>query len=273
MGINLLNKNMEKRILQILNLLAPFMAGAITLVIDNGSGSWEDVFVDESLTKLFTPAPVTFTIWGPIFILVGLFYVYQARDLLPGREEIEMPFVHQVGLFFLFSTIMSTVWFVTWAKRMIWLSIASMIVYLFTILAAYFRLAINLLNRTRRERLFVTAGWSMYAGWVTVAALVNITTGLVFFGFDILPFTELQWTVAASIVAVVVYVLFLFFRSDYIFAGVGAWALIGLSITHLDPASPSNFIVLITYAVGAVVILLSMAIRYVFNISIREGKH
>jgi hypothetical protein len=181
-----------------------------------------------------------------------------------------MPFVHQVGLFFLFSTIMSTVWFVTWAKRMIWLSIASMILYLLTILAAYFRLGINIFNRTRRERLFVTAGWSMYAGWVTVAALVSITTGLVYYGFDSLPFTELQWTVAASIVAVVVYVLFLFFRSDYIFAGVGAWALIGLSITHLDPAPPSNFIVLITSAVGAVVILLSMAIRYVFNISIQD---
>jgi len=262
---------MEKRVLQILNLLAPFIAGAITLVIDNGSESWEDVFVDESLTKLLTPAPITFAIWGPIFILIGLFYVYQARDLLPGREEIEMPFVHQVGLFFLFSTILSTVWFVTWAKRMIWLSIASMILYLFTILAAYFRLGINVLNRTRRERLFVTAGWSMYAGWVTVAALVNITTGLVYYGFDNLPFTELQWTVAASIVTVVVYVLFLFFRRDYIFAGVGAWALLGLSITHLDPAPSSNFIVLITSAVGAGVILLSMIIKHVFKISIIDG--
>ena len=267
---NKLPKINEKRVLQILNLLAPFIAGAMTLALDEGSGSWENVFVDESLTKLLTPAPIAFAIWGPIFILMGLFYLYQARDLLPGWEEVEMPFIHQVGVFFLLSTVMSTVWFVTWARRMIWVSLAAMILYLITILAAYFRLGINTHTRAMRERLFVTAGWSMYAGWVTVAALVNTTTGLVYAGFDNLPFTELQWTITACIVAVVIYLVFLFYRRDTVFAGVGAWALIGLSITHLDPAPPSNFIVLLTSSVGAAVILVSILLRYASKTSHRS---
>lgn len=233
------------------------------MVFGGGSGPWEDVFVEESATKLLTPAPITFAIWGPIFLLLGLFYFYQARDLLPGREDVEMPFIRQVSVFFLLSSVMSTVWFVTWTSRLIWASVAAMFIYLITILAAYFRLGINLVERSRRERLFVTAGWSMYAGWVTVATIVNTTTGFVYTGFDNLPFTELQWTITISLTAVLIYLIFLFYRRDYIFAGVGVWALTGLSITHINPAPPSNFIVLVTSIIGALVISISMVLRYI----------
>ncbi|MGV9102980.1 MAG: hypothetical protein ACOC38_06195 [Promethearchaeia archaeon] len=259
----------QKRHLQILNLLAPFIAGAIALVFGGSSGNWEDVFVEDSLTKLLMPAPITFAIWGPIFFLLGLFYFYQARDLIPEKKEIEMPFVRQVSIFFLLSSVMATVWFVTWASGMIWGSVAAMIIYLITILAAYFRLDINLHERTKKERLFITSGWSMYAGWVTVATLVNSTTGLVYTGFENLPFTELQWTIALAIVALVVYLAFLLFRRDYIFTGVGIWAFIGLSITHAFPAPPSNLTIFVVSIAGVVVLAAAMLINHYFDLSSR----
>jgi benzodiazapine receptor len=227
-----------------------------------GSRSWENTFIEPSLPKLLTPAPITFAIWGPIFILMAAFYVYQARDLLPGRDNIEMPYVTQVSVFFFLSSVLTSLWYVAWARRMILVSIVMMILYLATLLAAYFRLGINMFPRSRRERLIVTAGWSMYTGWVTVAALVNITTGLVYFGFDNLPLSEIQWTLGASMVAVIVYLMFLFKREDYVFAGVGAWAFIGLCITHLDPSPPSNQAVLITSLVGTAIIMASMVFKY-----------
>ncbi|MFW6111068.1 MAG: hypothetical protein ACOC6H_03435 [Thermoproteota archaeon] len=254
----------EKRVLQLLNLLTPFIAGAITLVL-GGGGSWEDVFVDQSVTKLLSPAPITFAIWGPIFFLLGLFYFYQARDLFPGQEEVEMIFLRQVNVFFLLSTVMATVWFVIWAQRMIWGSVFAMIFYLLTILAAYFRLGINLQKRPPGERLFVTSGWSMYAGWVFVATLVNTTTGLAYTGFENLPFTELQWTVAGTIVAVLIYLLFLFLRRDYIFVSVGIWALIGVGLTHLNPVPPSNFSVLLISFIGAVILMISTILHYIIT--------
>jgi len=255
-----------KRFLQVLNLLTPIFAGALPWVLLEGSGSWEDTFIEPSLPKLLTPAPITFAIWGPIFILMAAFYVYQARDLLPGRENVEMPYVAQVGVFFFLSSVLTSLWYVAWARRMIWVSIAAMLLYLVALLAAYFRLGINTVPRSRRERLVVTAGWSMYTGWVAVAALVNTTTGLVYFGFDGLPFTELQWTLGACAAAVIVYLVFLFEREDYVFAGVGAWAFIGLSITHLGPSPPSNQTVLTASLAGAAVITASMAYRYLDNV-------
>jgi len=246
-----------------LNLLTPVIAGALPSMLLEGSGSWEDTFIEPSLLKLLSPAPITFAIWGPIFILMAAFYVYQARDLLPGRANVEMPYVTQVGVFFFLSSVLTSLWYVAWARRMIWASIAAMILYLASLLAAYFRLGINVVHRSRRERLLVTAGWSMYAGWVAVAALVNTTTGLVYYGFDALPFTELQWTLGASVAAVIVYLVFLFKRRDYVFAGVGAWAFIGLFTTHLDPSPPSNQAVLIASLAGAAIIAASMVYSYV----------
>ena len=245
-----------------MNLLTPVIAGALPSMLLEGSGSWEDTFIEPSLLKLLSPAPITFAIWGPIFILMAAFYVYQARDLLPGRANVEMPYVTQVGVFFFLSSVLTSLWYVAWARRMIWASIAAMILYLASLLAAYFRLGINVVHRSRRERLLVTAGWSMYAGWVTVAALVNTTTGLVYYGFDALPFTELQWTLGASVAAVIVYLVFLFKRRDYVFAGVGAWAFTGLFITHLGPSPPSNQAVLISSLAGAAIIAASMMYRY-----------
>jgi hypothetical protein len=264
-----LQRLQQKRVLQVLNLLTPVIAGAIAVIFGGDSGNWQDVFVEESITKLLSPAPLSFAIWGPIFFLLGLFCLYQARDLIPGKKEVEMPFVHQVSVFFLLSSVMATIWFVTWAAGMIWASVVSMIIYLITILTAYFRLGINLDEHSRKERLFITSGWSMYAGWITVATLVNSTTGLAYTGFENLPFTELQWTIALATLAAVVYLAFLFFRRDYIFAGVGIWAFIGLSITHAIPAPPSNLTIFVISIAGVVLIAAAMLINHYFDITTR----
>lgn len=98
----------------------------------------------------------------------------------------------------------------------------------------------------------------MYTGWITVATVVNTTTGLIYYGFDKIPFNELQWTITVILVALVVYLLFLFKRDDMIFAGVGAWAFIGRVITHLDPAPPTNTIVLVLSALSVLTILAAI---------------
>lgn len=222
------------------------------------SGSWQDTFVEPSLPKLLTPAPITFAIWGPIFVLMAGFLVYQGRDLLPGREMVEMPYVLDVGWFFFLSSVLTGLWYVAWSRRLIWTSIALMALYYLSLLAGYFQLGINLVPLGRRERVLVTGGWSMYTGWITVATLVNTTTGLVYYGFDRLPFTELQWTVVVALVSVVVYLVFLFKRNDVVFAGVGAWAFTGLVITHINPALPSNQIILALSAIAALTILAAI---------------
>ncbi|MBD3173265.1 hypothetical protein GF326_12435 [Candidatus Bathyarchaeota archaeon] len=156
------------------------------------------------------------------------------------------------------SSVFSGLWIIAWSSRMIWTSISLMMLYHISLLLGYFRLGINLSPQSRWRRVLVTGGWSMYTGWITLATVVNTTTGLVYYGFDKLPFTELQWTLTVILVALIVYLLFLFKREDTVFAGVGAWAFTGLVITYLDPAPPTNNIVLFSSALSALTILAAI---------------
>ena len=247
----------SKRFLQVLKLSTPFIVGILSWFL-NSSESWRDTFTEPSLLKLLTPAPITFAIWGPIFILLTVFLLYQSRDFLLDRESIEMPYVQEISVFFFLSSLFSGLWYIAWSRRMIWVSIGLMILYYMSLLAAYFRMGINKSHVSRKERILVTGGWSMYTGWITVATVVNTTTGLVYYGFDRLPFTELHWTVVVSFVAVVVYLAFLFKRDDSVFAGVGVWAFTGLVLTHLSDTPPSNNYILALSALSALTIAASI---------------
>ena len=91
----------KKALLQIGNLITPI---ACFVVIGFSNLDFSTVFNSSAYPNLINPAPITFAIWGPIFIFQGLFYFYQARDLLKSPEnKIDMPFIHEVSIFFMLS--------------------------------------------------------------------------------------------------------------------------------------------------------------------------
>lgn len=255
-----MEKETEKRALQIVNLLTPLIAGIIGAVSGvDGSA----VFADTT-SKILSPAGFTFAIWGPIFIFQAMFYFYQARDLFRKPEDrIEMPYVHEVSIFFLLSWVSTTLWYVLWGSGLVWPGVAAMFAYLLTSLCAYLRLGINKRERTIREHLFVTVGWSMLCGWITVAAIVNTSSGLVLSGFDPGPLAEAGWTIVVLAIALVIYLLVLVTRNDFVFAGVGAWALIGTLATLVDPATPPQPSVTLVAAIGLLVLILGMILWFI----------
>ena len=251
-----------KKLLQIGNIITPLICGIITAVSSLGiEGGYQAIFTGDSYESLIGPAPITFAIWGPIFFFLALFVIYQARDLLKKEsEQISMPYVHEVSVFFMLSTIMAAGWYLLWSQRWIWPSVLAMILYLFFILAAYLRLNINKISRPLKEHLIIGVSWSMYAGWVTVATIVSITTGLISIGFDTPIINERIWAVLVLLIALVIYLLVLVTRNDYIFPLVGAWALIGIVIERLDPNNPLCSEVALVATIGAIVLVIATGI-------------
>jgi len=245
----------QKRLLQVLNLLSPFIAGLIIIF----SGVDSSAAFADSGDKILSPAGFTFAIWGPIFIFQGLFYFYQARDIFkPASERIDMPYVQEVGVFFMLSWVSTSLWLVLWGSGLVWPGIAAMFAYLVTSLGAYMRLGINKRKRTLREHIFVTVSWSMLCGWVTVAAIVNTTSGLVLSGFDTGVIGEVWWTILVLLIALLIYLLVLITRNDFIFTGVGVWALIGTAASLLNPLKPPQPEVTIVAFLGIVILLVAI---------------
>ncbi|MBD3408105.1 MAG: hypothetical protein GF411_18435 [Candidatus Lokiarchaeota archaeon] len=257
-----MDKKREKRILQILNILTPILCGVfIALLNVDFVGS----LTDEAYSKLLSPAPFTFAIWGPIFIFQALFYFYQARDILkPPEEQIEMPYVHEVSVFFFLSWASTTAWYALWSLGYIWPAIGAMFAYLITSLGAYLRLGINKRDRPLKEHLFVTVAWSMLSAWVTVAAIVNTTTGLVSIGFDSGPLGESGWTVLVLLMTLIIYISVLVTRNDFIFTGVGLWAIIGIIGERLSPASTPAPDVTAVAILGALILAVLMLIWLIY---------
>lgn len=258
----------KKLLLQIGNLITPI---ACFLVIGLSNLDFSTVFNSSSYPNLINPAPITFAIWGPIFIFQGLFYVYQARDLFKSSEnKIDMPYVHEVSIFFMLSWISTTIWYILWASGFVWPAIAAMYAYLLSSLGAYLRLGINKRERPLREHLFVTVAWSMLAGWVTVATIVNTTTGFVSLGFNPAPIGEVGWTILLLAVVLIVYLTVLLTRNDYVFTSVGLWAVLGVLIESMDPLNTPQPWIALVCAFGMTILVTAMGIKSFLQQEARE---
>ncbi|TFG29630.1 hypothetical protein EU527_15585 [Candidatus Thorarchaeota archaeon] len=258
-----MDKVREKTLLQVGNIVTPIVC---FLIIGLSNLDFSTVFNSSAYPNLINPAPITFAIWGPIFIFQFLFYAYQSQDLFKAPEnKIDMPYVHEVSVFFMLSWISTTVWYILWASRFVWPAIAAMYAYLLTSLAAYFRLEINKRERPLREHLFVTVAWSMLAGWVTVATIVNTTTGFVSIGFNPAPIGEAGWSILILAVVLVIYLSVLVTRNDFVFTGVGLWATIGVFIERIHSNNTPQPEIVLVSAIGVIVLALAIFVRLIMQ--------
>ena len=249
----------EKVLLQLGNLIVPILCIAfITL----SNLDFSTVFNSSAYPNMLNPAQITFAIWGPIFVFQGNFYFYQARDLFkPSEKKIDMPYVHEVSVFFMLSWISTTIWYALWASGFVWPAVAAMYAYLLTSLGAYFRLDINKRERPLIEHLFVTVPWSMLCGWVTIATIVNTTTGFVSVGFEPGPIGETGWAIIMLVVILIIYLTVLMTRNDYVFAGVGLWAIMGVLIERSNPLYMRQPWILLTCAFGLLILVTAMGTK------------
>jgi hypothetical protein len=103
----------------------------------------------------------------------------------------------------------------------------------------------------------------MLTGWVTVATIVNTTTGFVSLGFNPAPLGEAGWSILILGVVLIIYLLVLFTRNDYVFAGVGLWAILGILIERLDPLNIPQPEIILVCIVGAILLTLIITLRLI----------
>ncbi|MBD3230800.1 MAG: hypothetical protein GF329_21665 [Candidatus Lokiarchaeota archaeon] len=235
-------------------------------IVSIGQGDYNEIFRPTGNESLIDPIGFTFAIWGPIFLLLLVFLIYQVRDLLRKSEkENDMSYIDQVSIFFVLSTIMTSYWYLFWVLRIIWLATIFMVLYLVSLLFGYIRLKINLTERTNIEKIAIMAPWSMYTAWVTSATIVSITTFLVSIGFNSPPLiSDTYWAIIVLLIALVIFIMVLWTRNDYIYAGVGIWTLIGIMMQRLT-AAIIIWEIILTAIIGICVLSVAIILKYVIR--------
>lgn len=185
--------------------------------------------VSDKYPSLFTPAPVTFTIWGVIYLLLLGFIVFQAGALNPLRSRL---IVQKTGLLFIFSCIFNIVWLLSWHYLKLGLSV----LWIFSLLLTLIPLS-GLLKNTGEsflEKLFTHGAFSLYFGWVTVAAITNVSTWLVSLGWNGFGLPQTFWTIALLLAGAVIGCLTAWKRRDWVYPLAIIWAYAGILIKHLS---------------------------------------
>ena len=231
------------------------IAFAFTVIVNSLAGSTKLIGgvntaqISDSNPTLITPAGYVFAIWGIIYVLLGVFVIFQA---LPSQKEKE--YTKRIGWLFVLSSIVNIAWLFLWQYEFLSLSVVLMFLLLATLILIYLRLGIGKSPVTLLEKLAIHAPFSVYLGWITIASIADVSVTLVsvnWNGFGIGP--EI-WATLIIIVALVITMLVLATRRDIAYSLVIVWALTGIAVKQ----SGNQNVVMLTEA-SAIIVLLALA--------------
>ena len=201
-------------------IIVNFLANALP-INNRSTGEISDLYAN-----LFAPAGLTFSIWGLIYLLLGVYIIYQFIN-----KEKESLFA-KINQLFILTSIANISWILAWHYDYIGLSVLIMAFLLFLLIkiADICRLE----KFTIVEKFFVLAPFSIYFGWITVATIANITVFLVSLGWNGFGISDFIWTILILLVGALIGILRALKDKNIIYLSVFIWAYLGILLKHIS---------------------------------------
>ncbi|WP_343668859.1 hypothetical protein [Chitinophaga sp.] len=182
--------------------------------------------VSEKYDNLFVPARFTFSIWGVIYLALLGFIIYQLwLAFAPGYGDRLKRLMERMRGWWLISCTANSCWLFAWHYELLPLAILLMLTLLISLLAIHINFNIAAPGASRSVQWFIYLPFSLYLGWICVAAVGNIAALIVYSGWDgrSVPVT------AILILVVCVGTTLLVVKRHNIVAGmVAIWAFYGI---------------------------------------------
>lgn len=212
--------------------------------------------VSEIWPNLFTPAPVTFAIWGVIYLLLTGFVLYQ-WELFDGGA-VSAGVRERVGLWFAVSCVLNIAWIFSWHFRAVGLSAAFIAALLLTLVIL--RSRVGAAGGNFWQRMTAKAGVSVYFGWIIAAVIANISVLLTKAGWNGWGLSADFWTAAVLAAGAVIGWFAVRSGGDRLAGAAMMWAYGGILLRHLSPAflAGKHPAVIIAAVLGEALILIAI---------------
>ena len=244
--------------LNLVAFLATVVVNALSAILPiNGMDPGE---IYDQYPNLFVPSGLTFSIWGAIYILLGLFVIYSLISAFRENPDQE-GFIGKIGLLFILSSAFNIGWIFFWHYGFVWISLIMMVALFISLLSIYLRLGIGKAQTTAAERGMVHIAFSVYLGWITIATIANTTAFLVDIGWNGFGLSEQFWAVLVIAVGIIIAIATLFSRRDIYYSLVVAWAILGILLKRLADVSTESMAVIITTIAGIALIVVGIIIQ------------
>lgn len=167
------------------------------------------------------PKGWAFSIWGIIYLLEAIFTIYQA---LPSKWDEEL--LRSIRPWVIMSSIFNVIWLFSFGNNLYWISCIFIALYEVALIKLLATANVNYFDKSHnwQHKICVVAGFSVNAGWVFVASLLNININLMEEGY--IPSAD--FAVGCIAVATLFAGYWVYQRCDVFYAFASAWALLGI---------------------------------------------
>ncbi|MCE1197234.1 tryptophan-rich sensory protein [bacterium] len=233
--------------------------------------------LSDEIPNLFVPAGLTFAIWGVIYLLLAGYVaaaIAEARRAAIPAAPGKLPsgraaWSRYDAILFLVNAAANAGWIFAWHWRLIWVSMALMLIILATLilledgnqvkLAAGGPLAADR-DVTPSRRFFLTAPLRVYLGWISVATIANATALLVRMGWNGFGLDPRIWTVVVIGVGLLVALDFALGKREIAAPLVIVWAYLGIVVKRVQVDAAYSAPVWIAAALAIAAILAAIAV-------------
>jgi len=188
--------------------------------------------ISDAYPNLFAPAGLTFSIWGLIYLLLAGYLLYQFISFGKKGSQNKEDFLKKINILFIATSIANILWIFAWHYDFIGLSVIIMSVLL--ILLIKISDIIHIEKSSLQQKLFISTPFSVYFGWITVAAIANITVFLVSLGWDGFGIADFVWTSIILLVGLLIGILRINKNKNIAYGFVLIWAYFGILLKHLS---------------------------------------
>ena len=210
--------------------------------------------------NLFVPAGLTFSIWGIIYILLGIYTVY-GLVLSSRKSEPSNSIIEKVGILFIITCVANAGWIFAWQYRVLPLSLICMVVLLVALILIYNRLNVGRSSAGAAEKYLVHLPMSIYLGWISIATIANVTAVLVYYKWNRFGIEEQAWAMVMIAVGILLGVLLMFSRKDIFYALVVDWAVLGILLKRMAVDRGATQGVIVTSIVGLCILTLGVVVQ------------
>lgn len=260
-------KNIKKdfvlKIVTLITFIIMIVVNALANILPiNGITTGE---VSDSYPNLFAPAGITFSIWGVIYFLLLLYTIYQLGIFQKKEDLYKEELFKRIGVLFSLSSVLNTIWILTWHYGIIWLSVLIMITILLLLISISNIIKDSTLDL--KDKLLIKLPFSIYLGWITVATIANITAYLVVIGFTGFGLSESLWAMVIILVGLLISSLYIIREIDMAYGLPIIWAYIGIYLKHISNAGwNAKYPGVIFTVVAAILVLIAVEAYTLFNL-------
>lgn len=185
--------------------------------------------ISDAYPNLFAPAGLTFSIWGLIYLLLAGYVVYQFINRNPKKQEL----LKNINPLFIATSLANISWIFAWHYNFIGVSLFFMALLLVCLIGIADMIRLERL--TLQEKIFISIPFGVYFGWITVAAIANVSVFLVSIGWGGLGIADFIWTCIILLVGALIGILRMQKDKNSAYGFVLIWAYLGILLKHLSP--------------------------------------